>query len=549
IFQRLLSTMGHDFHELSSAKERIATILTSEEEGFLKTLKKGGSLLSSIITEAQKHNLKEISGEDAFKLKDTYGFPLEEILLIAKDNHVQVNLETFDILEAQAKERSKKAKEIHHQEAKPSDYQALFEKYGPSRFIGYTDNEAEATIIAILKQGHPVELLEAGEEATILLEQTPFYAEKGGQVADIGELRHERAHFVVEDCQTPLPGMIVHHGVLKEGTLLAGEPVLAQINMERREQIENNHSATHLLHWALQRVLGEHIKQAGSLVEPDRLRFDFNHHQAITAQELRQIEHLVNLKIRTNSPVKSYELSYEEVQGRSDVKQFFGDKYGSEVRLVDIADFSKELCGGTHVPSLGRLGFFKIVKESSIAKGVRRIEAVTGKQSEALIDALEDKLDKIASLLGASSSQTLDKLAALLQENTELKQQAKKLRAQELAALTKKLKESVVTVNAKPYLCAKVPLTPAELSGFTQTLAAELPHVNLLLGIDHEGKCQLVLRLGSELAEKGVKASDFMVKLAPLIQGSGGGKGPMAQAGGTLPEGLEKAFALFKTLL
>ncbi len=549
IFDRLLSAMGHDFHELSTAKNRITSILTSEEEGFLKTLKKGGNILSSIIHEAQKHSLKEISGEDAFKLKDTYGFPVEEILLIAKDSHVSVNLESFDILEMQAKERSKKAKETHHQEVKSSDYQTLFEKHGPTRFIGYTDNEAEATIIAILKNGKPVDSLEVGEEAVILLEQTPFYAEKGGQVSDIGDLSHDNARFIVKDCQMPLPDLIIHQGILQEGTLLVGEPIMAKIHMERRELIENNHSATHLLHFALQRVLGEHIRQAGSLVEADRLRFDFNHHQSITQEELRQIEHLVNIKIRSNSPVKSEELSYEEVQGRHDIKQFFGEKYGLRVRLVDIADFSKELCGGTHVPALGRLGLFKILKESSIAKGVRRIEAVTGKKAEELVNELEDKLSKMETLLEALPSQSVEKLSFLVQENTELKQQVKKHRTAELNKLMEELKTTITTSNGEKILYAKINLLPSELTAFANGLGSKIPHVTLLLAIEHENKCQLLLKLSDDLSQKGIKAADIMAKLAPLIQGSGGGKGASAQAGGVHPQGIEKAFALFKTLI
>ena len=347
----------------------------------------------------------------------------------------------------------------------------------------------------------------------------------------------------------PLPDLIIHQGILQEGTLLVGEPVMAKIQIERRELIENNHSATHLLHWALQRVLGEHIRQAGSLVEADRLRFDFNHHKSITQEELRQIEHLVNIKIRTNSPVKSEELSYEQVQGRHDIKQFFGEKYGLKVRLVDIADFSKELCGGTHVPALGRLGLFKILKESSVAKGVRRIEAVTGKKAEELINELEDKLLKMETILEALPAQSVEKLSFLVQENAELKQQAKKHRTLELNKLMDQLQENISTSNDKTILCAKIALLPSELTSFANALGAKLPHASLLLALEHEGKCQLLLKLSDDLVKKGIKASDIMSQLAPLIQGSGGGKGGSAQAGGTHPQGIEKAFALFKTLI
>lgn len=549
IFPRLLSIMGQDYHELHTAKDRICEILTSEEEGFFKTLKKGGHLLSSIVEKAQRDSKKEICGADAFKLKDTYGFPIEEILLLAKDSQLHVNLDAFELLEAEAKERSKKAKEVHHQEVSASDYGAYLEKYGASEFVGFTENESETTILAIIKDGKEVQTLEAGEEALILLDKTPFYAEKGGQVSDKGELSHERAHFIVEECQNPLPDLLVHRGCLKTGILIEGEPVVAKIDIERREFIENNHSATHLLHWALQRVLGEHIRQAGSLVEPDKLRFDFNHHKSISREELREIESLINIKIRANMPVKSYELSFEEVQGKKDIKQFFGEKYGNVVRVVDIADFSKELCGGTHVPALGKLGLFKIIKESSIAKGVRRIEAVTGKKAEHLIYELEDKLLKIEEMLSAPSVQVLDRLQHVLEENHECKNTLKKQRTAELNALLQHLKTQTHSIGGFEYLHAKVNLLPAELFSFANTLSSEIPNAVLLLALEHDGKCQMLLKTSEAHVKKGIKAPEMIHLLTPFIEGSGGGKGTSAQAGGVNPKGIEKAFVKFKALL
>lgn len=549
VFPRLLSTMGKDYHELHTAKDRICEILTAEEESFFKTLKKGGHLLSSIIEKSQKDSKKEICGADAFKLKDTYGFPIEEILLLAKDSHLQVNLDAFELLEAEAKERSKKAKESHSQELSTTEYHTYLKKYGASEFVGFTESEAEATILAIIKDGHEVQTLEEGEEALILLDKTPFYAEKGGQVTDKGELFHEKASFIVEECKNPLPDLLLHRGLLKKGVLIAGEPVSCKIDIERREFIENNHSATHLLHWALHRVLGEHIRQAGSLVEPDKLRFDFNHHKSISLQEIREVERLVNIKIRTNSPVKSYELSYEEAQGKKEIKQFFGEKYGHVVRVVDIADFSQELCGGTHVPALGKLGLFKIIKESSIAKGVRRIEAVTGKKAEEHVYELEDKLLKIEDILTVPSVQVIDRLHHMIQENHDCKQILKKQRSVELNTLMHQLKTQTESVGNFSYLHAKINLIPAELFAFANALSSEIPNTILLLALEHDGKCQLLLKLSDDHVKKGLKATEMMNHLTPFIEGSGGGKANSAQAGGVNPKGIEKAFAKFKMLL
>lgn len=549
IFPRLQAVMGQDYHELSQASHRICEILTTEEEGFLKTLKKGGNILSTVIQKTQQSSHKEISGEDAFKLKDTYGFPLEEILLLAKDNHLTVNLDSFALLEQQAKERSKKAKEVHHQEVTSSDFAPISEKYGMTPFVGYNSTSLDTTVLAIIHEGKEVDVLKEKQSAYVLLESTPFYAEKGGQVGDIGAIFHKDAQFIVEETLSPLPGLILHRGSLIQGNLIPGEPVTAAVDAERRSLIENNHSGTHLLHWALQRVLGEHIKQAGSLVDPHKLRFDFTHHKTITKDELREIERLINNKIRHNAQVLSYELSYEDAQKSQDIKQFFGEKYGLVVRVVDMEGFSKELCGGTHVASLGQLGLFKIMKESSIAKGVRRIEACTGLYAEKLIHELEDQLESIETLLQAPQAAVTSKLKHLLDENAQLKTLAKKQRALELQQLMETLQQQKKTLHHMPYVCAKVCLATEELFAFANQFGSFAPDTSLLLAIEHEGKCHLMLRLGNSLSAKGVKAPEMMQGIAPCIHGSGGGKGQSAQAGGSYPQGIAEAFKKFEQLL
>ncbi|MCH9631405.1 MAG: Alanine--tRNA ligase [Chlamydiia bacterium] len=549
VFPRLLSVMGDDFPELKASQSKICEILTQEEEGFLRTLKRGGNILTTVVQKAESTKKKEISGEDAFKLKDTYGFPLEEILLIAKDSSLKVNLDAYQLLEEAAKERSKKAKESHEQKFEINEFEKFVKKHGPCEFVGYTENEAESTILEIIKDGKPVETLDDSGEAYILLDKSPFYAEKGGQISDVGELRHSSAHFKVEETIAPHPDLIIHRGSLVKGCLLAGEPVAAKINMKRRELIENNHSATHLLHFALQEVLGEHIKQAGSLVESDRLRFDFNHHKSVTHEELREIEDIVNKKISENAPVKTYELNYDEVQESGEIKQFFGDKYGSVVRVVDIADFSKELCGGTHAPALGRLGLFKILKESSIASGVRRIEALTGKAALNEMHRIEDHFQLIAKKLETPHSKLFEKLDHLLDENKQLKAELKKLRSSKLGALVKELAKSVEKEGDISFIAKVVDIESKELFPFANTLSGHIKDAIILLGIKSDAKCQLLLKVPDMYFEKGIKANALMKEISPLIQGSGGGKDGQAQAGGSDPSGLGNAIDKFKQLL
>ncbi len=548
ILPRLIETMGTQYPALIAAQARIGEILTLEEEGFLRTLKRGGNILSNVIEKAKASPLKEIRGEEAFTLKDTYGFPLEEILLLAKDSGLQVNLETFQILEEQAKEKSRSAQAVHTQEVEENLFKGYAETHGPCAFVGYSDTQSESTILGIVAGGSFVQMLNAGEEGMILLDKTPFYAEKGGQIGDTGTLVHHQAHFTVTACRAPYPDAVVHIGTLDKGVLLVGEPVTARVDSKRRSLIEAHHTATHLLHWALQQVLGPHIKQAGSLVEPGRLRFDFNHHKPLSPQEIRAVEDLVNEKIRENSSVSAYELSFADVQKRSDIKQFFGDKYGSRVRVIDI-DFSKELCGGTHVKQLGAIGLFRIAKESSIAAGVRRIEAVTGKAAEELMHAQEDLAQEAASLLKAPLAKLSEKIAELLEENKESAHKLKKWRRQELQQLAEGLAKKVVSAGSTPLLATEVGVDGDELSPLADDLMQRIPSCVLILAAKQAERCQLLVRVSADLVQKGIQAAALIKKIAPLVGGSGGGKENSAQAGGKRPEGIPQALEQARTFL
>lgn len=548
VLPKLVELMGDDYHELRDAQGRIAEILTLEEESFIRTLKKGGNILSSIIDESKKSSLKQIRGEDAFKLKDTYGLPIEEILLIAKDEGLEVNIESYQILEEQAKEKSRGAQTVHAQEAEENLFKDYIQKNGLTEFLGFTALETESKVTGLVVNGQFVQELKEGEEGTVLLNRTPFYAEKGGQVGDTGTLASPKAHFTVSDCRSPYSGVVAHTGKLEKGSLRVGDTLLAQIDSKRRGMIEHNHTATHLLHWALQKILGPHIKQAGSLVEAERFRFDFNHHKALTSHEIRLIEELVNDKIRENSKVSIYELTLDEVQKRSDIKQFFGDKYGSKVRVIDI-DFSKELCGGTHVAELGVIGLFRIVKESSIAAGVRRIEAVTGKAAEAYMYQIEDLAQSAAASLKSTLLQLPEKISGLIDENRQITMELKNLRRSQLKQLGDDLSKQVEKVGNISLIAQIVEVDSADLPLLADDVMSKVPSVVLILAAKAKDRCQLFVKVSADYVQKGVQAGALVKEIAPIVGGSGGGKAESAQAGGKNPEKLHEALEKAKKWL
>lgn len=547
VLPELVSSMGEDFPELQQAQGRIAEILHLEEEAFLRTLLRGGQLLHQVV-ERSRGASQKISGEDAFKLKDTYGFPLEEILLIAKDEALQVDLPRFDALEKEAKEKSRTARQTTAQTFDPNFFQDFTKTHPATQFIGYHSAATEARIVGIVVDGTFVDAIQEEEEGLILLDKTPFYAEMGGQVGDTGTLGKKGHLFRVEETQVPFPGVIAHFGKMGSGTLRKGETVDAAIAQPRRRLIQNNHTATHLLHWALQQVLGPHIKQAGSLVEEKRLRFDFNHHKPLSPSELRQIENLVNEKIREDLPVETYELSFDEAQKKSDIKQFFGEKYGAKVRVVDI-DFSKELCGGTHTSRLGTIGLFKIAKESSIAAGVRRIEALSGASAEQRVQEEEDLLNLIGTLLKGAPTQALEKVEQLLEENKKLSSILKALKKEALKGSLSECLSKRETLGSISLIAQEVEIEPEDLNGFVEELLQRLKSGVVAVGVKIEGKCQLVIGVSSDLVEKKMTASQFIKEVAPLIQGGGGGKPTLAQAGGKNPAGLSQAFDRIRQLL
>lgn len=546
VLPRLVATMGEDFPELKTARDRIAEILTLEEESFIRTLLRGGHLLSQVMENSRKS--QKITGEDAFKLKDTYGFPLEEIVLIAKDENLEVDLARFERLEEEAKEKSRKAHKTAAQAFDQNFFNDYTRTHKPCIFEGYQHFTCDGTILGIVIDGKFVDQIGEGQEGLLLLDKTTFYAEMGGQVGDTGHIGKGANQFQVYDCTAPFPGVIAHLGKMGSGQLKRNDKVHVAVDEKRRREIQNNHTATHLLHWALQKVLGPHIKQAGSLVDDKRLRFDFSHHKPVSPQELREIENLVNEKVRSDQPVQAYELSYAEAQKRSDIKQFFGEKYGEKVRVIDV-DFSKELCGGTHTHRVGTIGLIKIAKESSIAAGVRRLEAVTGHYAEMLVQQQEDLLQSMAGQLKSPVQSLPEKLEALLEEKKLLEAELKTYRKGQLKQLLEKCLTHKEKVGAIALIAREVTIESDELNEFATDLLHQLKSGVVALGTTVGERCQLLIAVSPDLVEKNIYAAALIKEVAPLIQGGGGGKQNMAQAGGKDPLGLPKALDKIRHLL
>lgn len=546
VLPKLVELMGPDYPELKAAQSRIAEILTLEEEAFIRTLKRGGNMLNNIIEKSQGSHI--ISGDDAFKLKDTYGFPLEEITLIAKDAGLTVDTERYEVLEQEAKEKSRSVHKTTHQIASENLFADFAAKNGATEFTGYTHHSSEAVVKAIVVGDAFVNEIHAGQEGLVVLDKTPFYAEMGGQVGDHGHLANTKANFKVEECQSPFKGVIAHIGTLEKGTLKVGDNLTAVIDSVRRQKIENNHTATHLLHWALHQVLGEHIKQAGSVVDPLRLRFDFSHHKALTTEEIHQIEDLVNNKIRENKSVKAYELAYDQAQKQQDIKQFFGEKYGSVVRVIDI-DFSKELCGGTHTKAVGNIGLFRIAKESSIAAGVRRIEAVSGEEAELISRQSEHQINTLAAALKTQPAKLMERIEKLLEENKDLAAQIKLAKKGKIGDLAAALVSKAEKVNGVPLIATEQDVDAEEMRTLADEVMGKLPTGILILAAKNDDKCQIIIRVSDDLVAKGTKAIDLIKAIAPIVDGTGGGKANSAQAGGKAPHKIREALEKARELL
>lgn len=540
LVEPLIEVMGEDYRELEQSKKRIMSLLESEEKAFIRVLEKGGNRLKEITTKAKNSSDKKIAGLDAFTLKDTYGFPLEEIELIAKDEGLTIDMPSFTKLEQEAKEKSRKAHKKVAQTAEVSLFETLVEQGKTSTFVGGDQDEAKASIEAIVVDGGFVKTLEPGQSAELVLDQTSFYPEKGGQVGDKGSLEHGEMVFKVEDTQSPYEGVITHRGTLVSGEITVGDPLVTKIDVPRRREIEKHHSATHLLHYALQKVLGAHIKQAGSLVEADRLRFDFTHHEAVSHEQIRELEACVNGMIWEGGAVSIEEKRFADIANDPSIKQFFGDKYGTHVNVVSVGKTSKELCGGTHVKEVALIGYLRIASIKTISAGVKRIEAYLGLEAERHVRyPVEDEREQTAQLLKAKPKKdgVLEAATKMISEMSALKQKVQKMKQTLFTSALKTLASEAEKVGDYNVITKKVDMDSEDAFELIKQLAGQQDKAVALLAAEAGDKCFLFLALSKSVVKAGLNAGSLLKPLLESLGGRGGGKPDMAR--GAAPAGCE----------
>ncbi len=527
----LARVMGEAYPELPAARDNVVGILRQEEERFAETLEHGMSVLEA----AMQSEDRMLDGETVFKLYDTYGFPLDLTADIARERGFNVDFAGFEAAMELQRERARAASKFTMGKGLEFSGEA-------TEFVGYDTLEQEGRILALYKAGSPVGEISAGDEAVIVLDRTPFYAESGGQVGDVGELASGHGVFRVEDTQKIQAEVFGHKGRLVTGRLAVGDMVNARVDMEARQRAAYHHSATHLLHAALRTVLGRHVTQKGSLVTPERTRFDFSHPNPVSAEELRRIEDLVNAEIRRNHRVETRLMRHEEAI-RAGAMALFGEKYGDEVRVVGMGDFSTELCGGTHVKRTGDIGLFKIVAESGVAAGIRRIEAVCGPAALAYLQQQEDTLREVAERLKAQPGEVAARLAQIQDQVRALEKELERYKSRLASAQGDDLAERAVEVRGVKVLATALEGADVKtLRELADKLRDRLKSCALILAGVAEGKVALIAAVTPDLHGR-IKAGELVNHVAGQVGGKGGGRPDLAQAGGSEPDKLPQALA------
>ncbi|WP_407276155.1 alanine--tRNA ligase [Halothiobacillus sp. DCM-1] len=534
----LVAVMGEAYPELTAAQTEVERVLLQEEERFLQTLAAGMHELDAALAHLPAGGT--IPGEVVFKLYDTHGFPIDLTADIARERGFSLDHDGFEQAMAARRAQSRAASQFAQQKH-------TVEGAGVTVFQGYTHEHAQAHIVALAHDDRNVTALETGQAGILVLDQTPFYAESGGQVGDTGLITTPNGRFVVTDTQKQ-GSSFLHIGQVLEGRIVVGDSAEAQIDADRRAAIRLNHSATHLLHAALRHVLGSHVHQRGSRVSDESLRFDFSHPEPVTAEQLRQIEALVNAQIRENHAVDTREMAIDEAKAAG-AMALFGEKYGDVVRVVTMGPFSMELCGGTHARRGGDIGLIKIVSEGGVASGVRRIEAVTGASALALAFETEDQLDQIAGLLRGQKQDALNRVQQLIERNKALEKELTELKAARAAQASGDLASQAVTWGGISTLVAELPGADSNtLRDMVDQLKHKLGTAAVLLASVEDGKVRLIAGVSKDATAR-LKAGDLVNIAAAQVGGKGGGRPDMAQAGGTIPEALPQALEAARTWL
>lgn len=538
----LVKEMGEAYPELVKMQEQIERVLLKEEQQFAKTLDIGMRLLTEEIS-ALKGTV--ISGETVFKLYDTYGFPADLTADVAREHELTLDMDGFELAMEQQRQRARASGGF------AVDYNDKLDLKGTTDFIGYEHLEGSAEVTALFVEGEAVHQLTAGQSGIVVLDHTPFYGESGGQVGDQGQLSWDQGQFSVKDCTKEAKSHL-HHGELLEGVLSVGDKVVAQIDEQARQATACNHSATHLLHAALRSVLGEHVQQKGSLVDPERLRFDFAHFEALTADELKQVESIVNAKILANDAIKTDVMDMEQAK-QSGAMALFGEKYDDQVRVLSMADgFSIELCGGTHAERAGDIGLLQITSEGGIAAGVRRIEAVTGQGALSYVAANDASLTEISALVKGSRDSVVDKVRALSERNRQLEKELERMALMLTSAKSGDLAEKAIEINGIKLLVENLQdADPKALRDTVDQLKNKLGSAVVVLATENEGKISLAAGVTKDLTGQ-IKAGDLVRDLTAKLGGKGGGRPDFAQGGGVdcaaLPAVLESVKVLIANI-
>ncbi|EBD5393386.1 alanine--tRNA ligase [Salmonella enterica subsp. enterica serovar Enteritidis] len=528
----LIEVMGSAGEELKRQQAQVEQVLKTEEEQFARTLERGLALLDEELAKLQDDTL---DGETAFRLYDTYGFPVDLTADVCRERNIKVDEAGF---EAAMEEQRRRAREASGFGA---DYNAMIRVDSASEFKGYDHLELNGKVTALFVDGKAVEAINAGQEAVVVLDQTPFYAESGGQVGDKGELKGAGFTFAVDDTQK-YGQAIGHLGKLSAGALKVGDAVQADVDEARRARIRLNHSATHLMHAALRQVLGTHVAQKGSLVSDKVLRFDFSHNEAMKPSEIREVEDLVNAQIRRNLPIETNIMDLDAAKAKG-AMALFGEKYDERVRVLSMGDFSTELCGGTHASRTGDIGLFRIISESGTAAGIRRIEAVTGEGAMATVHAQSDRLNDIAHLLKGDSQNLGDKVRAVLERTRQLEKELQQLKDQAAAQESANLSSKAVDLNGVKLLVSELAgIEPKMQRTMVDDLKNQLGSTVIVLATVVEGKVSLIAGVSKDVTDR-VKAGELIGMVAQQVGGKGGGRPDMAQAGGTDAAALPAALA------
>lgn len=531
----LIDVMGSAGEDLKRQQAQVEQVLKTEEEQFARTLERGLALLDE---ELAKLSGDTLDGETAFRLYDTYGFPVDLTADVCRERNIKVDEAGF---EAAMEEQRRRAREASGFGA---DYNAMIRVDSASEFKGYDHLELNGKVTALFVDGKAVDAINAGQEAVVVLDQTPFYAESGGQVGDKGELKGANFSFAVEDTQK-YGQAIGHIGKLAAGSLKVGDAVQADVDEARRARIRLNHSATHLMHAALRQVLGTHVSQKGSLVNDKVLRFDFSHNEAMKPEEIRAVEDLVNAQIRRNLPIETNIMDLEAAKAKG-AMALFGEKYDERVRVLSMGDFSTELCGGTHASRTGDIGLFRIIYESGTAAGVRRIEAVTGEGAITTVHADSDRLSEVAHLLKGDSNNLADKVRSVLERTRQLEKELQQLKEQAAAQESANLSSKAIDVNGVKLLVSELSgVEPKMLRTMVDDLKNQLGSTIIVLATVAEGKVSLIAGVSKDVTDR-VKAGELIGMVAQQVGGKGGGRPDMAQAGGTDAAALPAALASVK---